>query len=157
MLSVVSSVITGIVVGLASWVFAPRMQHYFWRRQRHAEVCLHLVEECTAHTAKFYERLPNTLRSNQLTDEDRADFLKWHYLSVQVQALFSDATFAEFNRMEKLATDLLGHYPTEESRSLFSNREEFFASEKDAFKALYDEMGMTAGKLLIPWWKFWKV
>ncbi len=125
-----SSVITGVVVGLASWIFAPRMQHYFWRRQRHAEVCLRLVEDCTALTARFYERLPIILK-DQLTDEDRADFLKWHALAVQVQALFSAPTYDKFIPMEEVASNLLGHYPTKD-RSFFSNRKEFFAFERDA-------------------------
>lgn len=114
------------------------------------------MEDCTALTARFYERLPITLRTKELIDEDRADFLKWHALSVQVQALFSAATYDKFSHMEEIASNLLGHYPAED-RSAFSSREDFFAFERDAFRALYDEMGMTAGKLLIPWWQFWNV
>jgi hypothetical protein len=96
------------------------------------------------------------LRAKALSDEDRADFLKWHSLSVQVQALFSPGTYEEFSRMEAIAFDYLGHYPVE-GRAFFSQRDEFFSAQRDAFRALYDEIGMTAGKLLIPWWRFWEL
>jgi hypothetical protein len=57
--------------------------------------------------------------------------------------------------MEAIASDHLGRYSPE--RRAFFNPEEFFPAQRDAFRALYDEMGMTAGKLLIPWWQFWKL
>jgi len=155
MVSVIGPVITAIVVGIATWIIAPRIQHFLWRRQKHAEVCLHVVEECAALTARFFERLPETLRAKVLSDEARDDFLKWHSLSVQVQALFSPATYEKFSRMEAIASDHLGRYSPE--RRAFFNPEEFFPAQRDAFRALYDEMGMTAGKLLIPWWQFWKL
>jgi hypothetical protein len=63
---------------------------YFWRRERYLRErylrerraeCLGLIEDCEKLIAEFADRLPEILRSKNLTDQNRALFLRWNKVS----------------------------------------------------------------------------
>jgi hypothetical protein len=58
---------------------------HLWRRERRAE-CLGLIEDCEKLIAEFADRLPEILRSKNLTDHDRALFLRWNNVSKEIHA-----------------------------------------------------------------------
>jgi hypothetical protein len=58
---------------------------HFWRRERRAE-CLGLIVDCEKLIAEFADRLPEILGSKNLTDHDRALFLRWNNVSKEIHA-----------------------------------------------------------------------
>ena len=58
---------------------------YFWRRERYLRErraeCLGLIEDCEKLIAEFADRIPEILRSKNLTDQNRALFLRWNKVS----------------------------------------------------------------------------
>ena len=58
---------------------------YLWRRERYLKErraeCLGLIEDCEKLIAEFADRLPEILRSKNLTDQNRALFLRWNKVS----------------------------------------------------------------------------
>ena len=63
---------------------------YFWRRERYLRErraeCLELIEDCEKLIAEFVNRLPEILRSKNLTDQDRSLFLRWNNVSKEIHA-----------------------------------------------------------------------
>ena len=63
---------------------------YFWRRERYLRErraeCLGLIEDCEKLIAEFADRLPEILRSKNLTDQDRSLFLRWNNVSKEIHA-----------------------------------------------------------------------
>ena len=74
---------------------------HLWRRKRRAE-CLGLIENCEKLIAEFANRLPEILRSENLTDHDRALFLRWNNVSKEIHASFSEPAVVRFAELDKL-------------------------------------------------------
>lgn len=74
---------------------------HFWRRERRAE-CLGLIEDCEKLIAEFADRLPEILRSKDLTDKDRALFLRWNNVSKEIHASFSEPAVGRFAELDKI-------------------------------------------------------
>src|SRR5260221_13440303 len=83
---------------------------YFWRRERYLRErraeCLGLIEDCEKLIAEFANRLPEILRSKNLTDQDRGLFLRWHNVSKEIHASFSEHADGRFDELDKL---IAGH------------------------------------------------
>jgi hypothetical protein len=76
----------------------PPLQHYFWKRQRHAELQLKAADELNDIAATFY-----TIHSTSVAYKLEQPFLT-HILSVRgkVKALFSDEASKRFEAMHTL-------------------------------------------------------
>jgi hypothetical protein len=144
------SAVIGFGSALLAIVLTPMLQHYFWLTQRRAELCLAHIEDCAELVAEFAYRLPEILRSKNLTDEDRDLFLRWNRLSVEIHALFSEQTVKRFDKLDEIIDGCTGHYPSDPFK-----REDFLQAPFTAITALYEETGLT-GNRSSAWWQLWR-
>ena len=145
------SAVIGFGSALLAIVLTPTLQHYFWRRQRHAELCLRLIEESSKLIAEFSECLPKILDSKQPTEADSNLFHGWQKLSLQIRALFSERTIDRFSKLD----ELISAYSSHTAERTFKI-EEFVRAQSEATKALYEEIGLTGEQLSrVQWWELW--
>src|SRR5260221_11054164 len=113
---------------------------YFRRRERYLRErraeCLRLIEECEKLIAEFANRLPEILRSKNLTDQDRALFLRWHNVSKQIHASFSEPAVGRFAELDKL---IAGYSSLQASEGF--DRENFLRAESRAITSLCQGLG----------------
>jgi hypothetical protein len=109
---------------------------HFWRRERHAERLAH-IGECEKLTAEFADRLPEILRSENLTSHDRALFLRWNNVSKEIHALFSESAVGRFAELDRI----IAGYSSLQASDGF-DREDFLRARFSAITALYRDIGI---------------
>ncbi len=100
--------IVGILATLLTIFLTPRLQHYFWKRQRLAELRFEAVDKINWLMADFiteyiaHEQDPTTWRPSP-------EFFKaLQVATAQIRALFSDATRGVFKELEVMIGPRLG-------------------------------------------------
>jgi hypothetical protein len=109
---------------------------HFRRRERRAE-CLGLIEDCEKLIAEFADRLPEILRSKNLTDHDRALFVRWNNVSKEIHALFSEPAVGRFAELDKIIT---GYSSLQASEGF--DREDFLRARFSSIMPLYQDIGI---------------
>jgi hypothetical protein len=109
---------------------------HFWRRERRAE-CHGHIENCEKLIAEFADRLPEILRSKNLTDHDRALFLRWNNVSKQIHASFSERAVGRFAELDKI----IEGYSSLQASDGF-DREDFLTARFRAITAIYQDVGI---------------
>ena len=114
---------------------------YFWRRERYLRErraeCLGLIEDCEKLIAEFADRLPEILRSKNLTDHDRALFVRWNNVSKEIHALFSEPAVGRFAELDKIIT---GYSSLQASEGF--DREDFLRARFSSIMLLYQDIGI---------------
>ena len=114
---------------------------YFWRRERYLRErraeCLELIEDCEKLIAEFVNRLPEILRSKNLTDQDRSLFLRWNNVSKEIHVSFSEPAVGRFAELDKL---IAGYSSLQASEGF--DREDFLRARFCAITALYQDLGI---------------
>ena len=137
-----SAAFVGGILGTLLTIFVtPRLQHYFWKRQKREELRLAVVTEVNRLAAEFQS---NYLFKDHIEDTSERGLRfaqSWIALNGQVKDLFSESTFQTYERMYR-------HVIT---APLFSKQEimdraprliEFEKVRDVAMQALYKEIGI---------------
>jgi hypothetical protein len=114
---------------------------HFWRRERYLRErraeCLGLIEDCEKLIAEFVDRLPEILRSKNLTDQDHALFLRWNNVSKEIHASFSEPAVGRFAELDKL---IAGYSSLQASEGF--DQENFLRAESRAITSLCQDLGI---------------
>jgi len=146
------SALIGFGSALLAIVLTPMLQHYFWRRQRHAELSLTVIERCVKLVAELTERLPRIQETKEWTDADKDLFRRWEALSLETRSLFSKSTVGRFSKLSELVVEFSNPLRTGGFRI-----SDFDSARIDAISALYGEIGLTGEQVTGPgWWKVWR-
>ncbi len=146
MSQILISGLVGVGSALITIFLTPRLQHYFWKRQRRAEIHLIAANQLNDLAAQFLVAYTSPYRAAQrpyprehtppnINDE----FLRsWTAACTQVKCLFSDKAAALLERMNSiiLNRDLEGKFYAEVVQ-------EFLALRDDTLARLYEEIGIT--------------
>ena len=149
-------VLVAAFVGLASALLAifltPVLQHYFWRRQRHAELCLPVIERCANLILSVQECLLGIQNQRKTTEADITLLRQWEALGIEIQALFSSQT----NRRLDGLSELIVKYSAPLESGGF-RPSDFYNARTEAFSALYSELELTGDQLASHrCWQFWR-
>jgi len=82
------SVFLGLASALLAIFLTPVLQHYFWRRQRHAELCLPLIDRCAELIIVLEESLVKIQREKRRTDADADLIRRWDALGLEIGLVF---------------------------------------------------------------------
>jgi len=131
----------GIVVGIISTLITifltPRVQFYFWRRQRLSEIRLAAINEINNLAADF---LTNYISNTKYHPADQF-FASFMAASANIEALFSEKAFVLFKGLEVMIGPNLG--PGKGSVDAFVKARDI------ALRALYQEAIGQKSKHLI--------
>ncbi len=148
------SAIVGFGSALLAIVLTPLLQHYFWRRQRHAELSLATIERCAKLIIQLQERLLK-IQEEKRTETDAADneiLRRWDALGLEIRSLFSKQTNSRFDRLNGLIRAY--SYPLELGGFRISD---FDSARIEALSALYAEIGLTGEQIAgARWWQIWR-
>ncbi|MGH2452863.1 MAG: hypothetical protein ACREJL_00970 [Candidatus Methylomirabilales bacterium] len=140
--SLVTVVVGGLVGVLATIItifLTPRLQHYFWQRQRLAEVRFEVVDKLNWLMAEFIsDYIAHERRSERYSP--RPEFFKeFQVTTTFIKSLFSAKSWEAFKAMEvKISPWLGGAGPGAPAGTV----EEFIQARDRAFRALYREIGL---------------
>jgi hypothetical protein len=139
-LTILVPAVVGIASALLTIIFTPTLQHYFWRRQRHAEQQFAVIEELNTLAAEMHTFL---LTSEDL-DGDRQEQL---YLTLVRARHNATALFSYHARQQYLGLDnaileaLFLPEPSASEQRKQVNKQLFHAHQA-ALTALYRDMGI---------------
>src|SRR5258707_1499744 len=139
------ALLSGVSASLLTAFVTPTLQHYFWRRQRHAEACLSLMKDLSllwSKSVSFYRgdiSIDHTER-NELV-------VSWHALSEQTRSLFSFRSWTIFIPFSIGVTKLI--QTRRPDLGTFDIRE-LERNKHRAFDELYREIGLTGDQFLKP-------
>ena len=130
-------VFVGIISTLITIFLTPRVQFYFWRRQRLSEIRVAAIDGMNNLAADF---LTNYISNSQYRPTDQF-FASFMAASANIQALFSEHTFDLFKGLEVMVGAHLG--PAKGSVDAF------IKARDGALRALYQEaIGQTSKHLI---------
>lgn len=137
------SAIIGFGSAILAIILTPALQHYFWRTQRHAEICLALIEEAAELVAEFGVRLPEILRSKAMTEADRLIFLRWDKAVLKIRTLFSPKVTERIANLHGQISTYASHMASGGGFRI----SDFLEARLEAFDALYEDIGLTGKQL----------
>jgi hypothetical protein len=127
----------GSILGSLLAIFAtPLLQHYFWKRQRRAEIKLKAIETITTFTSKFIQQWISANGAGQQYHPTLEWFENFSAAEAVVRALFEPETYEAFKNLEKRVDPELG---TNISNQIL-NANAFIEARDKAMKALYSEV-----------------
>jgi len=132
--AVVLSAGSAVIATLLTLFLTPRLQHYFWKRQRREELRLATIQEINRLTSEFI--------TNHIADPayapSREFFQGLQIASADLRALFSSRAWRAFREMEAMIGSNLGgdegHTPAD-----------FIAARDRTLRVLYQEVGLLRG------------
>lgn len=140
MITLISVFFGGVVSALVTlWVGQP-LQHYFWRRQRHAERQFAIIDEVNKMAAEFRYRSNRDPHGYKPTEEFN---LALQEVTAKVKVLFSESAFNSFTNLDK-AIQQAELRPTERPLDMTTRLQQ---AHDTALKALYKEVGIPAPSL----------
>jgi hypothetical protein len=96
-----SAAFVGGILGTLLTIFVtPRLQHYFWKRQKREEIRLTMVTEVNRPAAEFKSDYLFRDRGEQTSERMLSFYPSWRSVAGQVKDLFSPATFQAFDRVQ---------------------------------------------------------
>jgi hypothetical protein len=148
-------VLMAALIGFGSAVLAivltPALQHYFWRRQRHAELSLAAIDRCTKLIVALSFQLPEIRRSRKRTEADTDLLRRWDAMGLEIRSLFSMRAQRKFRNLNQLIAEFANPEGTGDFRGL-----DFEWARIDALVALYEDIGMTGNQVTSLWWQIWR-
>ena len=132
--AVVLSAGSAVIATLLTLFLTPRLQHYFWKRQRREELRLATIKEINRLTSEFI--------TNHIADPafppSQEFFQALQATSADLRALFSSRAWRAFKEMEIMIAPNLGgggdRIPAD-----------FIAARDRALRVLYQEVGLLRG------------
>jgi hypothetical protein len=128
----------GFGSALLAILLTPPLQHYFWRRQRHAELSLATIERRAKLIPELSDRLLVIQGSRRRTEADNDLLCRWEGIWLEIRSLFSKATQDRFNNLNELISEFANPVNTEGFRL-----SDFDSARIGALTALYEEIGLT--------------
>jgi hypothetical protein len=146
------SALIGFGSAILAIVLTPWLQNHFWRRQRHAELSLAVIERCAKLIYQLWDRLPK-IQGGERTDADIELLRRWGTLSLEIRALFSASTYRRFSKLTELILKYSNPLPSGGFRI-----SDFDAAQIEAISALYEEIGLTGQQIAeARWWRPWSL
>ena len=126
-----------ILATLLTIFLTPRLQHHFWKHQRREELRLAVINEVNKLAAEYIE---NHMEAEASGNQNFKPSIQWFQAfqaaTAQVKALFSDATFEEFKKLEVMIGPNLG--PSFRHRTV----DDFIQARDTALRSFYKEVGV---------------
>jgi hypothetical protein len=131
----------------------PRLQHYFWKRQKREEIRLTVVTEVNRLAAEFNSDYMFRDRGEQTSERMLSFYPSWISVAGQVKGLFSPPTYQAFDRVqEHIMTAHL--FSAQELKSRIPRITEFDNLRNTTMKALYIEIGILKREAI--WRRFYR-
>src|SRR5918994_7077866 len=99
MLTLLIAPLIGIASALLAIVLTPTLQHYFWRRQRHAERQLAIIEEVNTLAAGLHAF--QVIQGDPDLDRREQFYVRVVKVRNNVTGLFSDQAVQRFMRLDQ--------------------------------------------------------
>jgi hypothetical protein len=143
----------GFGSALLAIFLTPVLQHYFWRRQRHAELSLATIKRCAKLIEQLSDRLLVIRGTKKRSEADNDILLRWEAMWLEIRSLFSTATQAKFSRLNQLIVEFSN--PLGDGGFRISD---FDSARIGALTALYEEIGLTGDQISnARWWQIWRM
>ena len=148
-MSIALSFLVGITSALITVFLTPRLQHFFWVRQKRFDLRAKNLESLHALSAKIFDYLGPDWATGELTGADSQDrdtkledtlAREWHTVADQTRFLFSkeaDQQLAQFNN--RLSRVLFRRLPDPPERA-YDIWDKFVRSRESLFVLLYKEL-----------------
>lgn len=107
-LTTLISAVSAISATLITIFLTPKLQHYFWKHQRRAELRLDVINEVNKLTADFIEGYIEAEMDGRGFKPSVDFFKSFQAAAAKVKALFSERTFQAFKSMEVMIGPNLG-------------------------------------------------
>jgi hypothetical protein len=130
--------IVGIMSALLTILITPNLQHYFWRRQRHAEWQFAMIEELNMLIAAMEPRLAG-LVSGVMGQEERQTYQEMVGLLANIRALFFPLAS---ERCQALHQAIRAGWSATDPELRGRMRQHIQEIHQDALRALYQDMGI---------------
>ena len=128
---------SAILATLLTIFLTPSLQHHFWKHRRREELRLAVINEVNKLAAEYIENYMEAEASgNQNFKPSIQWFQAFQAATAQVKALFSDATFKEFKKLEVMIGPNLG--PSFLNRTV----DDFIQARDTALRSFYKEVGV---------------
>jgi hypothetical protein len=133
----------GIASALLTILLTPTLQHYFWRRQRHAERQLAVIDEMQTLAAELLLLVLH--QPEEISARREQLYATLFKVATSVESLFSDAAWERFHPTLRSTEDILQEPPPPEQRiHVHQVHKEFLTATVDALAGLYQDMGILA-------------
>jgi hypothetical protein len=142
-----AAIISGVLASLITNLAAPRLQHWFWKRQRLEEIRFAVIAEVNRLAAQFVMSYIGKDMPDYIAQLAPVFFESWEILDGQVRLFFSPATHQKFSRLFEL-TLLYGFYSQQETQDIIPRINQFREARQETLKALYTEIGILKGKTI---------
>ncbi len=135
---IIVAVLTGLLASVVTTLMTPRLQHFFWKKQKLAELQFATIKEAKSllaeylagHIAKVWGEMPDWKPTG-------AFWKQWQSLILDLQTLFSTRAWKVFKEAEKMmnASGTLG---LQGGKTV----DQFMAACNRAVVTLYKEIGL---------------
>jgi hypothetical protein len=137
--------IVGIMSALLTIFITPSLQHYFWRRQRHAERQMTIIDEVSTLAAEARELLlhPELLHhAEDLNDKQRQLYGMLLKAQVNVKALFSGPVFKEFISLDHTIREAISQADTADFDTRHLIDKHLLFTHSLSLNAMYRDLGI---------------
>jgi hypothetical protein len=133
------------VAALLVIFLTPRLQHYFWKRQKREEIRLGIVTEVNRLAAEFIMNCFGRHVPELVPALDATFYQSWQVAAGQVKVLFSHSTYQAFDTMWiKIISELL--FSAQEVRDRIPRVINFTQARDTALQAFYKEIAILQGE-----------
>jgi len=143
---VVVALASGLVGSVVTAFLVPPVQHYFWTRQRHAEICLGLIQELTNLAGKFWVNFDMSWHKpiDKIGRDGLIEMLKFRFalnaLGDQIHCLFSAPSWEACEPLFDMVHALLANREEVDAQI---EKTDFSRTKERALRALYSELALT--------------
>jgi len=144
---IVVALASGLVGSVVTAFLVPPVQHYFWTRQRHAEICLALIQELTKLAGQFWvnfqitwHKPTSTIGRDNLIEMIEFNFA-WNALGDQIRCLFNVRSWEACLPLFDMVQARLTNREPEVDAQL--EKTDFSQTKEHALRALYTELALT--------------
>jgi hypothetical protein len=131
---------SAIISSLLTILWTPKLQHFFWRHQRRAEIRLAIINEFNRLTAEFISAHIDAQR----TQTTYTPGLQWHsafsITGANIRALFSQVAFDSFKQVDQLIGPSAGHGRLGPQGQY--DVHDFLVRKDSAMRVLYKELSL---------------
>jgi hypothetical protein len=139
LVQIITAVITGVLAAIVTVYLTPKVQHYFWKAQRLADLQFATVTEVNRLMAQYLAgHIARDTGADPSWKPPREFFVALHAAAAQVKVLFSDKAWTAFKGVEVLltATGGLGHAGDSKTD------QDFIEAHNKAMHTFYEEIGL---------------